>query len=140
MTSHSWVGSRGEVLMYFERHEMIPRRWCSCKCKHPGESPTYIPSKGYNLEHARTISCVKLSINNHIVGLVHKNHIMRTRLMYHAACKVEFQPLTVVLTADVFQLFIKTCIKTCMMYHAACKVEFQPFKRSYTQLTFFNFL
>ena len=37
-------------------------------------------------------SCVKLSINNHIVGLVHKNHIIRTRLMYHAACKVEFQP------------------------------------------------
>ena len=27
--------------------------------------------------------------------------------MYHAACKVEFQPFTVVLTADVFQLFIK---------------------------------
>ena len=28
----------------------------------------------------------------------------------------------------------------CLMYHAACKVEFQPFKRSYSQLTFFNFL
>ena len=27
-----------------------------------------------------------------------------------------------------------------MMYHAACRVEFQPFKRSYSQLTFFNFL
>ena len=26
------------------------------------------------------------------------------------------------------------------MYHAACKVEFQPFTRSYSQLTFFNFL
>ena len=48
----------------------------------------------------------KLSINNHIVGLVHKNHIIRT----------------------------------CLMCHAACKVEFQPFKRSYSQLTFFNFL
>ena len=36
---------------------------------------------------------VKLSINNHIVGLVRKNHIIRTYLMYHAA--------------DVFQLFIK---------------------------------
>ena len=35
---------------------------------------------------------VKLSINNHIVGLVHKKHIIRTCLMYHAACKVEFQP------------------------------------------------
>ena len=33
---------------------------------------------------------------------------MRTRLMYHAACKVEFQPFTVVLTADVFQLLYKT--------------------------------
>ena len=43
--------------------------------------------------------------NNHIVRLVHRNHIIRT----------------------------------CLMYHAACKVEFQPFKRSYSQLTFFNF-
>ena len=40
---------------------------------------------------------------------------------------------TVVLTADVFQLK-----KTCLIYHADCKVEFQPFKRSYSQLTFFN--
>ena len=56
--------------------------------------------------------------------------------MYHAACKVEFQPFTVVLTADVFQLFIKLfttipylvlIIRTRRMYHAACKVEFQPF-------------
>ena len=30
-------------------------------------------------------------------------------------------------------------IRTCLMYHAACKVEFHPFKRSYSQLTFFNF-
>ena len=28
----------------------------------------------------------------------------------------------------------------CLMYHTACKVEFQPFTRSYSQLTFFNFL
>ena len=28
----------------------------------------------------------------------------------------------------------------CLMYHAACKVEFQPFTRSYSQLTFFNYL
>ena len=27
-----------------------------------------------------------------------------------------------------------------LMYHAACKAEFQPFNRSYSQLTFFNFL
>ena len=46
----------------------------------------------YSFFLIRTIFCVKLSINNHIVGLVHKNHIIRTRLMYHAACKVEFQP------------------------------------------------
>ena len=26
------------------------------------------------------------------------------------------------------------------MYHAACKVEFQPFNRSYSQLTFSNFI
>ena len=27
-----------------------------------------------------------------MVGLVRENHIIRTCLMYHAACKVEFQP------------------------------------------------
>ena len=43
-------------------------------------------------EHARTIFCVKLSINNHIVVLVHKNHIIQTCMMYHAACKADFQP------------------------------------------------
>ena len=53
---------------------------------------------------------VKLSINNHIVGLVHKKHIIRTCLMYHAACKVKFQPFKqAVLTADVFQLSQKIC-------------------------------
>ena len=64
--------------------------------QHPGESQTYILHKD-KTEHARTIFCVKLSIDNHIVGLVHKNHmvlIIRTRLIYHAACKVEFQPFT----------------------------------------------
>ena len=40
----------------------------------------------------RTRADVKLSINNYIVGLVNKNHVIRTRVMYHAACKVEFQP------------------------------------------------
>ena len=54
--------------------------------------------------HARTIFCLKLSINNHIVGFVHKKHIIRTRLMYHAACKVEFQPFKRLYSADVFQL------------------------------------
>ena len=69
--------------------------------QHPGASPTDIlhKDKTYQVEHARTIFCVKLSINNDIVGLVHKNQ-----------------------------------------YHAACKVEFQSFERSYSQLTFFNFL
>ena len=83
------------------------RVWCT----------THLAMLGFNHSNGRTHSCrfstfylkkcvsVKLSINNHIVRLVHKNHIIRTRLMYHAACKVEFQ----------------------------------PFKRSYSQLTFFNF-
>ena len=54
--------------------------------------------------NARTTLCVKLSINNHIVCLVHKNDIIRTCLMYHAACNIEFQPFKqVVLTDDVFQ-------------------------------------
>ena len=51
------------------------------------------------------IPCVKLRVNNHIVGLVHKNHIIRTCLRYHAACKVDFQPFKqVVLIADDFQI------------------------------------
>ena len=29
-------------------------------------------------------------------------------------------------------------MRTCLTYHAACKVEFQSFKRSYSQLTYFN--
>ena len=32
--------------------------------------------------------------------------------MYHAACKVEFQPFKRLLTADVFQLFIKFSSKS----------------------------
>ena len=108
----------------------------------------------------RTIFCVKLSINNHIVGLVHKNHIIRTRLMYHAACKVEFQPfkrmysqikkniehartifcVKLSINNHIVGLVHKNhIIRTRLMYHAACKVEFQPFKRLYSQLTFFNF-
>ena len=47
-------------------------------------------SRQFTIKHG----IVKLSINNHIVRLVHKNHIIRTCLMYHAACKVEFQPFT----------------------------------------------
>ena len=46
----------------------------------------------------------KTEENNHL-GLVEKKHIIRTCLMYHAACKVGFQPFKqVVLTADVFQV------------------------------------
>ena len=38
--------------------------------------------------------------------------------MYHAACKVEFQPFTVVLTADVFQLFTNYYfeVKTILLF------------------------
>ena len=62
-------------------------------------------------ENARMIVCVKLSISNHLVCLVHKKHIIRTCLMYHAACKIGFQPFKqVVLTADVFQLPQKICV------------------------------
>ena len=35
-----------------------------------------------------------------------KNHIIRTCMMYHAACKVEFQPFKRLYSADVFQLSI----------------------------------
>ena len=70
---------------------------------------------------------------------------MRTCLMYHAACKVEFQPFKRSYSQLTFFNFLclvhkNHIIRTCLMYHAACKVEFQPFTRSYSQLTFFNFL
>ena len=42
--------------------------------------------------------------------------------MYHAACKVEFQPFTVVLTADVFQLFIKLLI-TILLFVVVKTIE-----------------
>ena len=45
--------------------------------------------------------------------------------MYHAACKVEFQPLAVVLTADVFQLFIKLLI-TILLFVVVKTIEDNP--------------
>ena len=51
----------------------------------------------------------------HCVGLVHKHHIR------NEIPGIEAQ-------------------RTCLMYHAACKVEFQPCNRSYSQLTFLNFV
>ena len=77
--------------------------------------------------HARTIFCLKVSINNHIVGLVHKNHIIRMRLMYHAAFKVEFQPFKRLYSADVFQLnrvFAKVRFSKCTSLKIVPKVAF----------------
>ena len=68
-----------------------------------------------NSSERPSVKLVKLSINNDIVGLVHKHHIIN-------------------------EISNKHVQRTCLMYHAACKVEFQPFNRSYSQLTFFNFL
>ena len=48
---------------------------------------------------------VQLSISNHIVGLVHKSHIVRTCLRYHAACKVEFQPFNRSYSQLTFSIF-----------------------------------
>ena len=42
--------------------------------------------------------------------------------MYHAACKVEFKPFTVVLTADVFQLLIKLLI-TILLFLVVKAIE-----------------
>ena len=83
---------------------------------HPGESPIYVQAYTrsiyytvvslmrikYTVEHARTqpsVKVVKLIIND-IVRFVHTHitsetwikHAQRTCLMYHAACKAEFQP------------------------------------------------
>ena len=65
---------------------------------------------------------VKLSISNHTVGLVHKKHVIneiynkhvqRTCLMYHAACKVEFQSFNRSYSqlTFFFNIFHKICAK-----------------------------
>ena len=83
--------------------------------------------------------CVKPSINNHIVGLVHKKHTRYYTNVYDVPRSLQMLSFstiqTVVLTADVFQLFVRLVhknhtIRTCLMYHAACKIEFQPFKQA----------
>ena len=50
-------------------------------------------------------------------------------------------PTRVLFTMSYINIVLKIIhiIRTCLMYHAACKVESQPFKRSWSQLTFFNF-
>ena len=77
---------------FWQERNTLDRYWyLLCAVKNQIEATYKILHKD-KTEHARTISCVKLSINDHTVGLVHKNQIVRTRLMYHAACKVEFRP------------------------------------------------
>ena len=61
--------------------------------------------------------------------------------MYHAACKVEFQPFnrsySQMTSFDLPHILCNyPCIRETWMYNAACKVECQPFKRSYSQMTF----
>ena len=74
--------------------------------------------------------------------------------MYHAACKVEFQPFTVVLTADVFQLvkyarytyvyhvvrtwyqvflFVFRGWRACFLFSAFEKVSVRPYRYGDTQ-------
>ena len=53
---------------------------------------------------------VKLSTNNHIVGLIDKHYIVNATWNKHAQ-------------------------RMCLMYHAPFEDEFQPFTRSYSQLT-----
>ena len=63
------------------------------------------------------IFCVKLNINNHIVRLVHKKHIIRTCLMYHHSLQSWVSTVqTVVLTDDVFQLLIKYIVFYILRY------------------------
>ena len=52
-----------------------------------GVTDLYIyPSRGLNVQHARTAfrKFVELSINNDIVGLVHKHHIINEIMNKHA--------------------------------------------------------
>ena len=95
--------------IYHRRHDMTSKKIVRAtrstfSCASPKTNTPKCPIK-------LTIFCVKLSINNHIVRLVHKNHILRTKrtcLMYHATCKVEFQPFKRSYSQLTFsQLFIK---------------------------------
>ena len=55
-------------------------------------------------------------INIDIVGVVNKNHTIRTCLMYHAACKVEFQPFTRSYSQLTFSTFYKNISGQCGLY------------------------
>ena len=75
------------------------------------------------VEHARTIFCVKLSINNHIVGLVHKHHTYYTN-----ASDVPRSLQSWVSTIhgcthswrfSTFLVHKNHIIRTCLMYHGA---------------------
>ena len=57
-----------------------------------------------------------MSINNHIVGSVHKNHIIRTWMMYHAACKVEFQPFKRSYSQLTFSTFYDIYVFFCFFF------------------------
>ena len=69
----------------------------SSRTKFRERSPeAYLYKKRLNLasfNYSEGKPCTWYSLNNYdIVRLAHKNHIIRTCLIYHAACKVEFQP------------------------------------------------
>ena len=48
---------------------------CTIVWQHPGESPTYILQKDKTYNTRERLFLLKLNINNHILGLVHKNLI-----------------------------------------------------------------
>ena len=101
----SW--RRDRITIVTHTFQTLPDSYKQNRPVDPGSiQGSHRPISFTRIKHTRTIFCVKLSMNNQIVGLVHKNRNIRT----------------------------------CTMYHAACKVELQPFKRSYSQLMFFNFL
>ena len=99
----SW--RRDRITIVTHTFQTLPDSYKQNRPVDPGSiQGSHRPISFTRIKHTRTIFCVKLSMNNQIVGLVHKNRNIRT----------------------------------CTMYHAACKVELQPFKRSYSQLTFFQ--
>ena len=70
----------------YSQNVILRRPW-----QHPGDSPIYILHEDeiQNMRERPSVKFVKLSINNHIVGLVHKHHIINEILEYRISTSNE---------------------------------------------------
>ena len=77
-------------------------------------------SEGHN--YKRTVYLLDHNVTAAVTSGIYQYYLFRCNYYYYYYCCILFMR-----NIDV-------------LYHAACKVEFQPFNRSYSQLTFTQFL